>query len=237
MNEKPAIGHSILALAFALGSAEAGDEFGDSASDSSEVDGALADMLAPPDSAIVQSGTSAGGGSVTVDFDDNVAYDGAGADIRVYTEDAVSPSIATIEVSAGGVPWVTAGDFEDTSGNIDIELGTLGLEYAVAVRITHVSGELPGFDLDAIEALSQIDLDDVVLTLDLTVSEHPGFTEHTVTANLTDASVPVAGAVVFFLVSAGSNVGQSGTATTCVAAGATFSWTGDSGPSLDVIEA
>ena len=156
-----------MVMAFAITAAAAsGDEFGDSAAQAGGVDGVLDDVLGAPDGTVVQIGTegSGGDGSVTVNFDNNVAFDGPGADIRVHVIDADSPATATIEVSADGVTWVSAGDFPDTA-NIDIDLGALSspLPFAVAVRVTQVSGVLPGFDLDAVEALNEVDLDDALL--------------------------------------------------------------------------
>ena len=229
----------IIALAFALGRAEAsGDEYGDSASSTDGIEGDIADVLGVPDGAIVQIGTadSGGAGSLTVMFDNNVAYDGTGDDVLVHVVDADFPATATIEVSADGVTWVVVGDFLDTA-DVGIDLGALGLDYAVAVRITQVSGDLPGFDVDAIEALNQIDLEDAALVATPETDENPGLTDHTVTANLTDAALAVEGAVVSFLVTAGPNSGDAWTDDTDAAGDATFTYTGDGGTGLDAITA
>ena len=127
------------------------------------------------------------------------------------------------------------GDFLDTAG-VGIDLGALGLDYAVAVRITQVSGDLPGFDVDAVEALNQIDLEDVALVATPETDENPGLTSHTVAANVTDVAA-VEGAVVSFLVTAGPNSGDAWTDETDAAGDATFTYTGDGGTGLDAITA
>ena len=230
-----------MVVAFAITAAEAsGDEFGDSADQTGGVDGVLDDVLGPPDGTIVQIGTdgSGGGGSVTVSFDNNVAFDGPGADIRVYVVDALFPATATIEVSADGVTWIAAGDFPDTA-NIDIDLGALPspLPFAVAVRVTQLSGELPGFDLDAIEALNELDLEDTLLDAAPDADANPGFTMHTITATLTELGVAVAGVPVSFLVSTGPNTGDGIVGVTDAAGMASFDYTGDGGPGLDAVTA
>ena len=175
----------IIALAFAIGRAEAsGDEYGDSASFTGEIAsdpaGDPAAVLGMPDGAIVQIGTvtSGGVGSLRVMFDNNVAYDGTGDDVLVHVLDVDFPATATIEVSADGVTWVSVGDFLDIA-DVGIDLGGLGLDYAVAVRITNITTDaawLPGFDVDAVEALNQIDLEDIVLVATPETDENPGFT-------------------------------------------------------------
>ena len=228
----------IIALAFAIGHAEASDEeYGDSATPSgpTEIDGDPAFALGPPDEDIVQIGTAASGGvgSLTVTFTDDVAYNGTGDDLLIHVLDADFPATATIEVSADGVTFVTVGDFPDTA-NIPIDLEDWGLDYAVAVRITQVSGELPGFDLDAVEALNV--LVDAVVVATPDIDENPGLTSHTVTANVTDG-VAVQGAVVSFVVTAGPNSPEADSDTTNAAGDATFDYIGDGGPGLDAITA
>ena len=136
-----------------------------------------------------------------------------------------------IEVSADGVTFVSAGDFSDDAGNIPIDLGALGLPFGSAIRITHVSGDLPGFDLDAVEALNVIDLGAVEIVLDPPTGENPGFTEHTVTANVDDGA-PVAGVLVAFAVVDGPN-DDSSIAPTDELGDAPFTWIGDEGPGLE----
>ena len=228
----------VLGSALAISRAEAsGDEFGDVVSFDGNVDGVVADVLGAPDGDFVQIGTSGGGGGVTVTFDDNIAFNGPGADIRVYVVDAVDPAFATIEVGNGST-FVSAGGFSDAAGDIEIDLGALGLDFATEVRVTHVNADvLPGFDLQAVEALNQIDLEDVGLLLAPPTGENPGFTEHTVTATLTDDGNPVEGALVSFLVTAGPNVGDTATGPTDGSGEATFTWLGDDGPGLDTVTA
>jgi hypothetical protein len=226
----------VLVLAFTLTNAEAsGDEYGDGVSITGEVDGTPTDVTGPTDLDFVQIGTADGGGSVTVEFQDNVAFDGAGADIRVNTVDALLPAVATIEVSADGVTFVSAGDFSDDAGSIDIDLGALDLSFASAVRITHVSGDLPGFDLESIEALNQIDLEDVTVVLDPTDAENPGFTEHLVTATVDDGA-PAIGILVSFAIVSGPNDDTAVVATDELGA-APFAWIGDGGLGIDELEA
>ena len=230
-----------MVMAFAITAAAAsGDEFGDSAAQAGGVDGVLDDVLGAPDGTVVQIGTegSGGDGSVTVNFDNNVAFDGPGADIRVHVIDADSPATATIEVSADGVTWVSAGDFPDTA-NIDIDLGALSspLPFAVAVRVTQVSGVLPGFDLDAVEALNEVDLDDALLDAAPDAAVNPGFTMHTITATLTELGEAIEGVPVGFLVATGPNAGDGVVSVTDAAGMASFDYTGDGGPGLDTVTA
>ena len=161
---------------------------------------------------------------------------GPSADILVYIVDAEAPAVATIEVGNGST-FVSAGDFFDDAGDIEIDLGALGLDFATAVRVTHVSADvLPGFDLQAVEALNQIDLDDVVLDATPDVAENPGFTAHTVTATLIDV-VAVEGVVVSFAVTDGPNVGTADAATTDALGVAEFTYSGEGGPGLDTVTA
>ncbi|MBT5773570.1 MAG: hypothetical protein HOH95_04250, partial [Dehalococcoidia bacterium] len=226
----------VLGLAFTLANAEAAlHEYGDGVATTGGVDGDPNDVLGAADGVIVQIGIDEGGGSVTVSYIDNVAYNGPGADLVIHTLDEDFPATATIEVSADGVTFVSAGDFSDDAGNIPIDLGALGLPFGSAIRITHVSGDLPGFDLDAVEALNVIDLGAVEIVLDPPTGENPGFTEHTVTANVDDGA-PVAGVLVAFAVVDGPN-DDSSIAPTDELGDAPFTWIGDEGPGLDVVEA
>lgn len=228
----------VAVLAFAVTGAEAaGDVFGDNVTVDGEIDGTATDVLGPDDDTIVQIGTEAGGGSVTVSFDDNLAFDGPGSDVRIHTLDALAPATATIEVSADGVTFVSAGNFPDDAGDIDIDLGALGLDFAVAVRITYVSGELPGFDLDAVEALNHIDLVDLTLALEPATASNLVGDDHTVAATVTVAASPVEAALVSFLVTAGPNATDGDTAVSDAAGEATFTYTGDGGAGSDAITA
>jgi hypothetical protein len=232
----------IIALAFAIGRAEAsGDEYGDSTDSSGGIAGDESNATGAADTDIVQVGTvdSSGVGSLTVFFDDNVAFNGTGDDIIVRTIDVEFPAEATIEVSADGVTWVAVGDFFDTA-DVSFDIGGLGLDYAVAVRITNLTTDaalLPGFDVESVEALNQIDLEDVVLDATPDTDENPGLTSHTVTANLKDAGVAVEGALVSFLVSPGPNDLDAGSEFSDAAGDAAFTYTGDGGPGVDAITA
>ena len=227
-------------LSMALGEAEAsGDPFGDDVAKTGEVSGTLADVLGVADGTIVQIGTVAGGGSVTVSFVNNVAYDGLGADLRIHTIDALAPATALIEVSADGVTFVPVGSFDDTTDR-DIDLSTLGtrLAFVSAVRFTHVSGELPGFDLDAVEALHGIGLEGDLVTLLPVEDTNVVGADHAVSATVTDATVPIPGILVSFAVASGPNAGDDDDDIVANALGvAVFTYTGDGGAGVDAIVA
>ena len=233
----------LVAFAFAVRGAEAaGDAFGDSVSVDGQIDGVASNVLGPPDGAIVQIGTDVGGGSVTVTFVDNVAFDGPGADVRVHTVDGLFPATATIELSSDDVTFVSAGDFPDDANDVEIDLGALGLDFAVAVCITQAAGAVPegepgGFDLDAVEALNQIDLIDLTLSLLPSSASNLVGDGHTATATVTVDGSPVAGALVSFLVTSGPNTGDTDTATSDASGEAGFSYTGDGGAGSDAITA
>jgi predicted ribosomally synthesized peptide with SipW-like signal peptide len=111
----------------------------------------------PPDSDFIQISDSS---SVTLQFVNNKAVNGVGADIRVYIYDALFPATALIEVSHNCSTYVSAGLYSDTA-NVDIDLTTLGLTEALCVRITDqvaIGDPFPtlGFDLDAMEALNSV---------------------------------------------------------------------------------
>ena len=229
----------VIGLSFTLANAEAsGDEYGDSATSTGEISGSLSNVTDGVEDTFIQIGTTDGGGSVTVEFSDNVAFDGDGDDLTIHTVDALFPAVATIEVTADGSTWVVVGDHDDTS-DINIDLNSLGLPFATAVRITHVSAEqLPGFDLDEVEALNQIDLETVVLSLEPSDAENVVHTEHAVTANVNDGA-PAVGVLVSFDIISGPNDDESDV----IATGgdepgdASFAWVGDGGYGLDEIEA
>lgn len=226
-----------IGIALTLASAEASDEFGDSVSISpfGKTYGNPADVLGGPDGAVLQIGTIHGGGGITVSFDDNVAFNGPGADLRIHPLDSELPAVASIEVSADGVGFIGAGDFSDGAGAINLDLGALGLSFATAVRITYVSGSLPGFEVDAISALNQVDID---IALAPTPHESPGFTDHTVTATFTSSTATIEGVPINFEVTAGGpNAGVIATVNTDAAGAADFTWTGEGGPGFDTVEA
>lgn len=223
----------LVGLMLTLAGAEAsGDPYGDASESTGNIDGVVTDVTGAVDGAFVQVGADGAGGSVLISYVDNVAFDGIGADLRVHTIDADFPATATIEVSPDGVSFVSAGDFSDDAGPIDIDLSTLGLSFAAAVRVTYVSGDLPGFDLDAIEALNQIDLESASIALAPAADVDPGFDEHLVTATVTGSSdggdIALASIEVAFVVTAGPSAGTAGTSTTDALGEATFGWTGAS---------
>jgi hypothetical protein len=102
--------------------------------------------------------------------------------------------------------------------------------------VTYASGDNAGFDLDAIEAVNQIDLIDVSFSLDPLSAGNPGFTSHTVTATVADTVIP-AGVAVSFEVVSGPNAGSSATVATDGDGEAEFTWTGEGGPGIDVLVA
>ena len=227
-----------LGLALAIGSAEAsGDEYGDSHDSTGDIDGNLDDVLGAPDGTFVQVGNdNDGADSLTVNFDNNVAYDGAGADIRIYIVDALDEAFAKIEVTANGVDWETFAENVSDTANVDIDLSAVSLDFAIAVRITQTGGALPGFDVDAVEALNQIDLDDVVVVLSPDDAVNPIGTNHDLIANVSDsvAVVLIEGVRVDFAVSGPNATG--GSDLTDVNGDAPFSYIGDNA-GLDEITA
>jgi len=224
-------------FALTLAGAEAsGDPYGDGSSSSGEIDGPLANVTGAADGTIVQIGANDLGGSLTVEFSDNVAYDGAGADVRIHTLDTEAPAEALIELSANGVDFVSAGNFFDDVGPIDINLGSLGLSFATAVRISYVSGEQPGFDLDAVEGLNQIGLSGATINLDPAADTDPGFAEHVVTAFVADDAVAAPGIEVTFEVTSGPSATTDGSDDADGAGEAQFGWTAPA-PGLDVLTA
>ena len=194
----------VVGLAFAVTRAEAsGDAFGDSTSSTGGIAGDEENALGAMDTDIVQVGMvdSGGVGSLTVFFDNNVAFNGTGDDAIVHTIDTLFPAEGMIEVSADGVTWVSVGDFFDTA-DISFDIGGLGLDYAVAVRITNLTTDadlLPGFDVESVEALNAIDL----IGLTLASSQNLVSTDHTATASLEMSGTPVEGAIVSFLITDG----------------------------------
>ena len=160
-----------------------------------------------------------------------------------YTRSTASfQPTATIELSSDDVTFVSAGDFPDDANDVEIDLGALGLDFAVAVRITQAAGAVPegepgGFDLDAVEALNQIDLIDLTLSLLPSSASNLVGDGHTATATVTVDGSPVAGALVSFLVTSGPNTGDTDTATSDASGEAGFSYTGDGGAGSDAITA
>jgi len=226
-----------LGVAMTLSSAEASDDWGDSAIPDGFIDGAVGNVLGAPDDTIVQVGTLDGVGSITIGFSGSIVFDGPGADLTIHTLDEIAPAEAMIEISGDGVTFVPAGNFWDDDGDIDLDLGDYGLPFATAVRITHVSAEtLPGFDVDAVTALHHVDID--IVTIDLTplISMSPGFTEHAVTATLGVIDF-TEGIPVNFEVTAGPNAGAASMDNTNEFNEAGFAWLGENGRGTDTVHA
>jgi len=231
---------AVLALgaAMTLSGAEASDEWGDSFAVDGFVDGDPGNALGDDDDVIVQIGTSDGGGSIVINFDGGVSFDGPGADLRIHTLDTEAPALAQIEVSRDGVSFVSFGNFRDDEGDIDLNLADQGLQFATAVRITHVSADqLPGFDLDAVTALNHVDLENVTLALTPLASTSPGYVEHVVTATLGGIDLTDGIPVSFEVAAGGPHAGAAGISSTNALNQATFAWVGDNSPGVDLVDA
>jgi hypothetical protein len=238
-------GAAALILAVANVEAAPGDPYADSVNlDAGAVDGTLNDVNGQDNGTFIQIGTegSGGVGVVTVSFGDNVAFNGSGADLRIHVIDAVAAASALIEVTADGTTWIEAGTFADTA-DIDIDLGTLGtvLPFVTAVRLTQDSGVLPGFDLDAVEALHWVDLISLSFDADPNSAEPRILTGHTVTASLTHVieavDVPLVGVSVSFDVVSGPHAGVSFDDTATDSAGeSAFFYLGNSDGGEDTID-
>ena len=227
-----------LGVAMTLSSAEASDDWGDSATPDGFIDGAASNVLGIADNTIVQVGTEAGGGSITIGFLGSIVFDGDGDDLRIHTLDEIAPAEAMIEISGDGVTFVPAGNFWDDEGDIDFDLGDYGLPFATAVRITHVSAEtLPGFDVDAVTALHHVDIGAVTISISPLVSMSPGFTEHAVTATLSGTALTEGIPVNFEVTAAGPNAGAAGMDSTNASNEAGFAWLGENGPGIDIVDA
>ena len=114
-------------------------------------------VLGPPDfnEATLSGFLNLGvGGSVTVAFEDNVAVDGPGPDIRIYG-DPGNDERWVIEVSQDGVTFVS---FDDLPEVTVLDLADVGLPETRFVRLTDdgspTAGLSPGAELDAVEAVN-----------------------------------------------------------------------------------
>jgi hypothetical protein len=94
------------------------------------------------------------GGAVTVEFVDNVALDGPGADIEIVGDPA-NDERWTVEVSADGQTFTSFGLLSERA---QLDLATVGLTEARFVRLTDdddpAGGASPGAELDAVVALN-----------------------------------------------------------------------------------
>ncbi len=94
------------------------------------------------------------GGSITVEFVDNIAVDGPGPDIEIYG-DPNDDEMWIGEVSADCVNFKSFGKVRERA---KLDLATVGLTSARCVRLTDdgdpAGGASPGAELDAIVALN-----------------------------------------------------------------------------------
>ena len=176
--------------------------------------------------------------SITLVFQDNIAYDGPGADLRVYVVDEAPMGMVHIAVSYGGVDYISAGVFTDDRGHIELDLASLGLNAATHLRFTNASGPFGwyGFNLDAVGAIHSFEVPDIALSLDLPSDNTPGFEEHTVLTTVNDGD-PVDGIRVSFAIVDGPNAGLASIATTYANGVTRFAWTGDGTEGIDTLEA
>ncbi|MEZ4502971.1 MAG: hypothetical protein R3C39_10130 [Dehalococcoidia bacterium] len=227
---------AIASLGIAITSSEAsGDPYGDSAASTGAITGDAADAAHAADTVFVEVG-GAGGGSITVSFDNNIAFDGPGDDLTVHVVADGPVATATLEVS-DGTKWVDAGPIVDGT-DTGVDLGALELTFASAVRISQPDGASPeGFNLDAVTAINQIGLDELAIDLAPATASLEGNTEHEVVASVTDGGVGVENVPVAFRVISGPNDDEDGNGATDVNGDVPFAWTGDGGPGDDTVEA
>jgi hypothetical protein len=90
-------------------------------------------------------------------FTDNTAYDGPGADLKIY-EFGADTAVANVSGSMNGTDWVFLGQFtsSDVFDEFEIDLATTGLSYVNFLQFEgrNNRGNPEGFDLDAVEALN-----------------------------------------------------------------------------------
>lgn len=99
------------------------------------------------------------GGSVILDFEDNVVVADTGADLKIYevTGGSYPDEKVKVEISQDGSVWKLVSASATRDAELDIE--STGLGWARYVRLTDVSdaglfpNDADGYDLDAIEAL------------------------------------------------------------------------------------
>jgi hypothetical protein len=114
--------------------------------------------LGPPDfNEATMSGwiTLGIGGSITLEFTDNMAVNGNGSDIEIFGDPA-NDEQWTVEVSADGVNYKS---FGMVSERASLDLAKVGLDSARFVRITDdgspsKGGVSPGAEVDAIQVLN-----------------------------------------------------------------------------------
>jgi len=134
--------------------------FGHCCSDLSSDPGVAAPLVtgapdSPPDTDFIQISDDS---SITLQFVDNKAVDGSGADIRIHIYDTLFPASALIEVSPDGTTYTTASASQPDTSDFDIDLTPLGLAEVKFIKITDLVGDVEfpslGYDLDAVEALN-----------------------------------------------------------------------------------
>ena len=227
---------AIASLGIAITSTEAsGDPFGDNAVPTGSISGNASAAEHDKDGVFVEVG-GPGGGSLTVSFVDNIAFDGPGDDLTVHVVASGPIASATLEVS-DGTHWVDAASIFD-GADVGIDLKPLGLTFATAVRVSQPDGASPeGFNLDAVTAINQIGLADLAIGLAPATASLESHTEHQVVANVLDGGAGIANVPVEFRVVSGPNMAETGDATTDTDGHAPFAWTGDGGLGEDTVEA
>jgi len=108
------------------------------------------------------------GGYITVLFTDNRIYNGPGDDLRVVEEALDEPpnESAIVSVSQDGRTFYEVGDVVPGDySSIDFDLETVGLEWALYVRVVDNTPTFDGFELDAVKALNSQE----AITVDLDV--------------------------------------------------------------------
>ncbi len=109
----------------------------------------------PPDSDFIQISNNT---VIVLQFVDNKAVDGPGADVRVHNYDTLFPALAKFELSADGVNFYEASDSSEDTADVDLQIPA-PLTEAKYIRITDLVTEgedFPelGFDIDATEAIN-----------------------------------------------------------------------------------
>ncbi|WDE05886.1 PEP-CTERM sorting domain-containing protein [Thalassomonas viridans] len=122
--------------------------------------GNINSVLGAPDDQFIQIDNNT---SVTVSFGENQAAlaDGTdAADLIIHTYDLPYPADARVEYSADNLNFFLLGIFSDANLNnvINIDFDLLGIDQVTTLRITDISGEAAGFDLDAIEGVNAGDV-------------------------------------------------------------------------------
>jgi predicted ribosomally synthesized peptide with SipW-like signal peptide len=107
-----------------------------------------------------KNGGASDGGSIVVEFTDNVIVDGPGNDLKVWevTGGTYPDEHVKIEVSQDGVTWFTVA--ADLTRDAEADIASSGLAWAKYIRLTDVTPigafepEADAYDLDAFSALN-----------------------------------------------------------------------------------